>query len=155
MLRKHDIKHSTTTQYKKSSNGEKRRKRLQLIRSTNYKKHDEAGKLTVEGTGNLKIGENTRSSSFKYIRQQLTREKDGEVGVVIILNAKFDPAAIVGELKLSNKEILISNNYCEQSKDCAHFKLQSNYDTDSKSNSAMNWNLANESCNHCEIRWLI
>nr|XP_012225513.1 PREDICTED: apolipophorins [Linepithema humile] len=100
--------------------------------STNYKKRDEAGKITVEGTGNLKIGENTRSSSFKYTRQQLTHEKDGEVGVIIVLNAKFDPAAIVGELKLSNKEILVSNSYCEQSKDCAHFKLQSSYDTDNK-----------------------
>ncbi|KAM0732090.1 Apolipophorin [Formica fusca] len=100
--------------------------------STNYKKRDEGGKIIVEGNGNLKIGENTRSSSFKYTRQQLTREKDGEVGVIIVLNAKFDPAAIVGELKLSNKEILVSNSYCEQSKDCAHFKLQSSYDTDKK-----------------------
>ncbi|XP_072754262.1 apolipophorins [Anoplolepis gracilipes] len=100
--------------------------------STNYKRRDEGGKTIVEGNGNLKIGENTRSSSFKYTRQQLTREKDGEVGVVIVLNAKFDPAAIVGELKLSNKEILVSNSYCEQSKDCAHFKLQSSYDTDQK-----------------------
>ncbi|XP_029170500.1 apolipophorins [Nylanderia fulva] len=100
--------------------------------STNYKRRDEGGKTIVEGNGNLKIGENTRSSSFKYTRQQLTREKDGEVGVIIVLNAKFDPAAIVGELKLSNKEILVSNSYCEQSKECAHFKLQSSYDTDQK-----------------------
>ncbi|KAL6440757.1 hypothetical protein ACFW04_003301 [Cataglyphis niger] len=101
--------------------------------STNYKRREEGGKIIVEGNGNLKIGENTRSSSFKYTRQQLTREKDGEVGVIIVLNAKFDPAAIVGELKLSNKEMLVSNSYCEQSKDCAHFKLQSSYDTDKKS----------------------
>jgi hypothetical protein len=88
----------------------------------------------VEGNGNLKIGENTRSSSFQYTRQQLTREKDGEIGMVIVLNAKFDPVAIMGELKLSNKEILVFNSYCEQGKDCAHVKLQSRYDTDSKSN---------------------
>ncbi|XP_011166991.1 apolipophorins [Solenopsis invicta] len=100
--------------------------------STNYKKRDEAGKITVEGSGNLKIGEDTRSSSFKYTRQQLTREKDGETGTVIVLNAKFDPAAVVGELKLSNKELLVFNSYCEQSKDCAHFKLQSGYDSDNK-----------------------
>ncbi|XP_011871153.1 PREDICTED: apolipophorins [Vollenhovia emeryi] len=100
--------------------------------STNYKKRDEAGKITVEGSGNLKVGEDTRSSSFKYTRQQLTREKDGESGVVIVLNAKFDPVAVVGELKLSNKEVLVFNSYCEQSKDCAHFKLQSSYDTDNK-----------------------
>ncbi|XP_032678528.1 apolipophorins [Odontomachus brunneus] len=100
--------------------------------STSYKRRDEAGKIIVEGNGNLKIGENTRSSSFKYTRQQLTHEKDGETGVVIVLNAKFDPIAIVGDLKFSNKEILVSNSYCEQSKDCAHFKLQSSYDTDHK-----------------------
>ncbi|XP_018393503.1 PREDICTED: apolipophorins [Cyphomyrmex costatus] len=102
--------------------------------STNYKKRDEAGKITIEGNGNLKIGEDTRSSSFKYTRQQLTHEKDGESGVVIVLNAKFDPVAIVGELKLSNKEVLVFNSYCEQSKDCAHFKLKSSYDTDNKKN---------------------
>jgi hypothetical protein len=102
--------------------------------STNYKKRDEAGKTIVEGNGNLKIGEDTRSSSFKYTRQQLTHEKDGESGVVIVLNAKFDPAAVVGELKFSNKELLVFNSYCEQSKDCAHFKLQASYDTDNKNN---------------------
>lgn len=107
--------------------------RLQFFHSTSYKRRDEAGKLIVEGNGNLKIGENTRSSSFKYTRQQLTHEKDGETGVVIVLNAKFDPVAIVGDMKFSNKEILVSNSYCEQSKDCAHFKLQSSYDTDRKS----------------------
>ncbi|XP_018353837.1 PREDICTED: apolipophorins [Trachymyrmex septentrionalis] len=102
--------------------------------STNYKKRDEAGKITIEGNGNLKIGEDTKSSSFKYTRQQLTREKDGESGVLIVLNAKFDPVAIVGELKLSNKEVLVFNSYCELSKDCAHFKLQSSYDADNKNN---------------------
>lgn len=106
--------------------------------STNYKRREEDGKITVEGNGNLKIGENTRSSSFKYTRQQLSRDKDGEVGVIIVVNAKFDPAAIVGEMKLSNKEILFSNSYCEQSKDCAHVKFQSSSDTDSESNFTIN-----------------
>lgn len=82
----------------------------------------------VEGNGNLKVGDNTRSSSFKYTRQQLTREKDGEVGAAIILNVNFGPSAIVGELKLTNKELHVFNSYCEQNKDCAHFKLQSTLD---------------------------
>lgn len=98
---------------------------MHYISSTNYKRRDEDGKIIVEGNGNLKIGENTRSSSFKYTRQQLSREKDGEVGVAIVLNANFGPSAIVGELKLSNKELHIFNSYCEQNKDCALFKLQS------------------------------
>ena len=37
----------------------------------------------------------------------------------------FEPSAIVGELKLSNKELHVFNSYCEQKKDCAQFKLQS------------------------------
>ncbi|XP_017879492.1 apolipophorins [Ceratina calcarata] len=93
--------------------------------STSYKKHDEDGKIVVEGNGNLKIGDNSRSSSFKYTRQQLTQEKDGEIGVAMVLNANFGPSAIVGELKLTNKEVHVFNSYCEQSKDCAQFKLQS------------------------------
>ncbi|XP_035725460.1 apolipophorins-like [Vespa mandarinia] len=101
--------------------------------STNYKKRQEEGKIIVEGNGSLKIGENTRSSSFKYTRQQLTHETDGEVGVAIILNANFGPSAIVGEVKLTNKEVHVFNSYCEQSKDCAHFKLQATLDSDKKS----------------------
>ncbi|XP_054010516.1 apolipophorins isoform X2 [Hylaeus anthracinus] len=97
--------------------------------STSYKKRDEEGKVVVEGNGSLKVGDNTRSSSFKYTRQQLTNKKDGEVGTAIVLNANFGPSAIVGELKLSNKEIHVFESYCEQNKDCAHFKLQSILDT--------------------------
>ncbi|XP_015429625.1 PREDICTED: apolipophorins [Dufourea novaeangliae] len=100
--------------------------------STSYKKRDEDGKIVVEGNGSLKVGDNTRSSSFKYTRQQLTHEKDGEVGVAMVLNANFGPSAVVGELKLSNKEVHVFNSYCEQSKDCAHFKLQSMLDVEHK-----------------------
>nr|XP_034187967.1 apolipophorins [Osmia lignaria] len=100
--------------------------------STSYKKRDEDGKIVVEGNGNLKVGDDTKSSSFKYTRQQLTKEKDGEVGVAMVLNANFGPSAIVGELKLSNKEVHVFNSYCEQNKDCAHFKLQSTLDVEHK-----------------------
>lgn len=62
----------------------------------------------------------------------MTHETDGEVGVAIILNANFGPSAIVGEVKLTNKEVHVFNSYCEQSKDCAHFKLQATLDTDSE-----------------------
>ncbi|XP_058796215.1 apolipophorins [Phymastichus coffea] len=98
--------------------------------STNYKRHEEEKKVTLEGNGSLQIGENTRSSSFKYVRKQLTKETDKEVGVAIMLNASFGPSAIVGELKLSDKEVHVFNSYCEQSKDCANFKLHSTLDTD-------------------------
>lgn len=98
---------------------------LYYISSTNYKRRDEDGKIVVEGNGSMKLGDDTRSSSFKYTRQQLSQEKDGEVGVAIVLNVNFEPSAIVGELKLSNKELHVFNSYCEQNKDCAQFKLQS------------------------------
>ncbi|KAK0091317.1 hypothetical protein PV326_003399, partial [Microctonus aethiopoides] len=99
--------------------------------STSYSKRDEAGQVIVEGSGSLKIGETgTRSSKFTYSRKQLTRENDGETGVAMLLNANFGPSAVVGELKLSDKEVLVFNSYCEQSKDCAHFKLQGTVNTD-------------------------
>ncbi|XP_008560242.1 apolipophorins [Microplitis demolitor] len=103
-----------------------------VVGSTNYSKRDEAGTVIVEGNGNLQIGENSRSLKFTYSRKQLTRENDGQVGTAILLNANFGPSAVVGELKLSDKEVLVFNSYCEQSKDCAHFKLQSTMDTDHK-----------------------
>ncbi|XP_015121091.1 apolipophorins [Diachasma alloeum] len=98
--------------------------------STNYNKRDEVDKVIVEGSGNLKIGDNTRSSKFMYSRKQLRRNNDGETGVVIMLNANFGPSAVVGEFKLSDKEINILNSFCEKSKDCAHFKLRSILDSD-------------------------
>ncbi|KAI4494899.1 hypothetical protein M0804_001100 [Polistes exclamans] len=98
--------------------------------STNYKKHEEGGKLIVEGNGSLKIGDNVRSSSFTYTRQQLTHETDGETGVAMVLNANFGPSAIVGEIKFTNKELHVFNSYCEQNNDCAHFKYQATLDTD-------------------------
>ncbi|XP_066596058.1 apolipophorins [Prorops nasuta] len=101
--------------------------------STSYKKKDEDGKIVVEGNGSVKIGENTRSSSFKYTRQQLTRDVDGETGVVVLLNANFGPSAVVGEWKLTNKEFHVFNSFCEQNKDCAHLKIQAIQDTDNKS----------------------
>lgn len=100
--------------------------------STNYSKRDESGKIIVEGNGSLKIGENTRVSKFTYSRQQLTNENDGETGVAILLNTNFGPSAVVGELKLTDKEVHVFNSYCEQSKDCAHFKLQSILNKDSE-----------------------
>lgn len=105
------------------------------VYSMNYSKRDEAGKVIVEGNGNLKIGENTRTSKFTYSRKQLTAEVDGEVGVAILLNTNFGPSAVVGELKLSNKEVHVFNSYCEQSKDCAYFNLQSAFETDGESRS--------------------
>lgn len=108
-----------------TQSGCKYRYMLYYISSTNYKRRDEDGKIVVEGNGSMKVGDDTRSSSFKYTRQQLSQEKDGEVGVAIVLNVNFEPSAIVGELKLSNKELHVFNSYCEQNKDCAQFKLQS------------------------------
>ncbi|XP_076625563.1 retinoid- and fatty-acid binding glycoprotein apolipophorin isoform X1 [Colletes latitarsis] len=106
--------------------------RLHCLSSINYKKRDEDGKVVVEGNGSLKVGDDTTPSSFKYTRQQLTHENDGEVGVAIVLNANFGPSAIVGELKLSNKELHVFESYCEQTKSCAHFKLQSTLNTQEK-----------------------
>ncbi|CAK9823680.1 unnamed protein product [Anthophora retusa] len=100
--------------------------------STNYKKREESGKIVVEGNGQLKIGDDTKTSSFKYTRQQLTLEKDKEVGVAMVFNANFGPSAIVDELKLSNKGVHVFSSYCEQNKDCAQFKLQSILDVQDK-----------------------
>ncbi|KAG7188374.1 hypothetical protein KM043_008028 [Ampulex compressa] len=100
--------------------------------STSYKRREEEGKTVVEGNGSLRIGENVRSSSFKYTKQQLTHETDGEVGIAMLLNANFGPSAVVGEFKFTSKETHIFNSYCEQNKDCAHFKLQYGLDTDHK-----------------------
>ncbi|XP_046751140.1 apolipophorins [Diprion similis] len=96
-----------------------------VLGSTSYKKHSEGGKLIVEGNGSLKIRDSTKSSSFKYTRQQLTSDIDGELGVTSLLTFNFGPSSIVSEYKLTDKEVFVLNSYCEQSADCAQVKLQS------------------------------
>lgn len=97
----------------------------------NFNKREEDGKVIIDGTGELKVMEATRSSSFKYSRQRLTMEKHGEQGIFSTLHANFDPSAIVSEMKFTNKEALFFGSYCEKSKDCTQMKLQSKLDTDS------------------------
>ncbi|XP_046492116.1 apolipophorins [Neodiprion pinetum] len=95
-----------------------------ILGSTSYNKHSEGSKVIVEGNGSLKIRDSTKSSSFKYTHQQLTSDVNGELGVTSLLTFNFGPSSIVNEFKFTDKEVYVFNSYCEQSADCAQFKLQ-------------------------------
>lgn len=93
--------------------------------STNYKKRSEGGKVIVEGNGSVRIRDSTKSSSFKFTRQDLTADVDGESGIATFLNFNFGPSTVISEFKATNKEFYIIDSYCEESADCAHFKIKS------------------------------
>lgn len=93
--------------------------------STNYNVHEEKGKYIVEGSGNLKVKEESKTASFKYISQRLTLESNGEQGIDITFNAAVGDRAIDSEYKLTNKQFSFLNSYCEKRKECVHFGLDS------------------------------
>ncbi|GLV37036.1 apolipophorin [Carabus blaptoides fortunei] len=94
-----------------------------LSGSTSYKANEEGGKFIVEGSGSVKVKDETKTATFKFMRQQLVQEKNGEHGVEVLLNANIGSQGIVGELKLTNKQFRLLNSYCEEKKQCAHVEV--------------------------------
>ncbi|XP_056636733.1 apolipophorins [Diorhabda sublineata] len=93
--------------------------------STTYQARDEHGKYIIEGSGTLKIKEQSQAANFKYISQPLTFEKNGEEGFEIDFDAGIGNNAIDAELKITDKQFRILESYCEKNKECAHFELDS------------------------------
>lgn len=96
-----------------------------LSGSTSYKIHDEGNKFIVEGSGTVKVYEESKSANFKYIRNNLSFEKNGERGVEISFDAILGNKAVDSELKVTNKQFRILNSYCEEKKQCAHIEVDS------------------------------
>lgn len=72
------VKGSKRIQFSASSEG----KNI-LSGSTSYKAHVEGNKYIVEGSGNVKVKDQSQSATFKYIRQNLSLEKNGERGIEV------------------------------------------------------------------------
>lgn len=53
-----------------------------LSGSTTYKANEESGKFIVEGSGTVKVKEDSRTATFKFIKQQL--HDGGEQGMEVI-----------------------------------------------------------------------
>lgn len=100
-----------------------------LSGSTSYTAREENGKYIVEGSGSIKVKEETKSANFKYILQRLSLEKNGEQGIDISFDASLGNEAVDAEFKITNKQFRILNSYCEEKKQCAHIEI------DSKTNS--------------------
>lgn len=93
--------------------------------STSYKAHEENNKFIVEGSGTVKLYEESKSANFKYIRNNLSLEKNDEKGTEIRFNAVLGNKAVDSELKITNKQFRILNSYCEEKKQCAHVEVDS------------------------------
>lgn len=79
----------------------------------------------MEGSGTVKLYEENKSANFKYIRNNLSLEKNDERGVEISFDAILGNKAIDSELKITNKQFRILNSYCEEKKQCAHIEVDS------------------------------
>lgn len=54
-----------------------------LSGSTNYKTSEEGGKFILEGSGNVKVKDQAQSANFKFTRQHLVTDKNGEDGIEV------------------------------------------------------------------------
>lgn len=96
-----------------------------LSGSTSYKAHEENNKYIVEGSGTVKLYEESKSANFKYIRNNLSLEKNGERGIQIIFETSLGNKGIDSELKITNKQFRISNSYCVEKEQCANIEVDS------------------------------
>jgi len=93
--------------------------------STSYTVREEKGKQIIEGSGSFKVQDQTQSANFKFIRQNLNQQKNGETGVEISFDASLGSKAIDAEFKVTNKQFRILNSYCEEKKQCAYVEIDS------------------------------
>lgn len=97
-----------------------------------YAAKEESGKFIIDGSGNFKVKDESKSGNFKYIIEKLEAEKNGEVGVVISFDAALGDKNLDSEYKLTNKHFRLQNSYCEQKKECAYIEIDNKLNSNSK-----------------------
>uniref|UniRef100_A0A1B0GHJ4 Putative apolipophorin corethrella appendiculata n=1 Tax=Lutzomyia longipalpis TaxID=7200 RepID=A0A1B0GHJ4_LUTLO len=82
--------------------------------------------LTVfEAKGNVKFYEKESEAHLKFIHHTLTQAENQETGVSFIVNAHLGPKSIVGELKITDKNVQLKHAACEKQQQCIHLDIQS------------------------------
>lgn len=62
--------------------------------STTYKASEERGKFILEGSGTVKVKDESKSANFKFTRENLETEKNGEQGINVSELRLRDPIQI-------------------------------------------------------------
>ncbi|XP_066149050.1 apolipophorins isoform X2 [Euwallacea fornicatus] len=99
-----------------------------------YAAKDENGKYIVDGSGSLKVKEESRTGHFKYIFDKLEQAKDQEEGVRISFDATLGERALDTEFKVTNKHFKVQGSYCEQKKECAYVEIENKVDANDAEN---------------------
>jgi len=98
--------------------------------STNYEFKEEGKVWSMEGSGNVQVKSEARSSHFKFTRKQLNLGEDKEVGEESILNVDFGgKESIQLERKLTNRQQRFINVFCDKDKKCARIEFDNNVKT--------------------------
>lgn len=98
-----------------------------LSGSTSFESKEEAGKLIVQGSGEVQVKDNKKKASFKFIRKNLDAVKDNEKGLEITLDGSLGSKKVVGELIISDKQLHFRKQYCEDNQNCAHIDVTSKH----------------------------
>ncbi|KAL1502570.1 hypothetical protein ABEB36_007695 [Hypothenemus hampei] len=88
-----------------------------------YAAKDENGKQIIEGSGTLKVEDESRTANFKYIQERLEDAKNQESGSQVSFDGSIGDKAIDAEFKLTNKHFRVQSSYCEQKKECAYVEV--------------------------------
>ncbi|GBP78977.1 Apolipophorins [Eumeta japonica] len=100
-----------------------------LSGSTSFISKQEGSKTIIEGSGTVRLKEEQKSATFKYIRDTLT--EGHEQGVETFMNVAVGERSYVAESRVTNLEYKYSYVYCEEKKQCAHAELNSKINTPS------------------------
>uniref|UniRef100_W4VRP6 Putative apolipophorin n=1 Tax=Corethrella appendiculata TaxID=1370023 RepID=W4VRP6_9DIPT len=90
-----------------------------------YTVKEEKGTTILEGSGNVKIYNEQKTASFKFMRNKFEEAKHGETGVSYVLNGLIGPKNIVTEIKLTNKNFNVKYTVCEEKKQCINIDIKS------------------------------
>ncbi|XP_050302966.1 apolipophorins [Anthonomus grandis grandis] len=99
-----------------------------------YAAKEENGKFIIDGSGDFKMKDQSRSGNFKYILEKLETAKNGEQGVQVSFDASLGDRAIDSEYKLTNKHFRLQNSYCEKTKECAYIEIENKINANDASN---------------------
>ncbi|XP_059609763.1 apolipophorins [Phlebotomus argentipes] len=78
-----------------------------------------------EAKGNVNYMETESAAHLKFIHHTLTEVENQETGVSFIVNAQLGPKSIVGEFKLTDKNIQLKHTACEKQRQCINLDVQS------------------------------
>ncbi|RZF33261.1 hypothetical protein LSTR_LSTR007606 [Laodelphax striatellus] len=91
--------------------------------NANYNFKDDGKTKTVDGTGTITVADQTHPLKFKYTRDILSADSDGEDGNTIKVNVGYGKSTIDVYSKMTATVFHIKRTYCKEGTDCSKAEI--------------------------------